>query len=339
MPTARQVTWAKFRVATTALAAVAIFSVLVYLLTGGTLLKPKAIVYAYIPDATALTAASPVRVNGVAVGRVQRIALSGSNESNRVIRVALQIDEDHLTDIPVDSYLQISTDNLVGDKFVDITRGRSNLTIRPDGEIAFKTQPDILKTLDLTQFEEKLRTVETTLDDIEQGRSELGRFVLRDDVYNDLLRYMGDFQTKLRNAVAPTTTVGSLVYSDQLYRQIQQPLAQLDASLARIQSGQGDLGRLLRDDAQYAALRDQAADLRKTAASLQMNQFLQADQQYTDWNEMLASGIRNLDEISVSPLLSTSAEFENWNGLLKQLRDELADFRKDPKKYLRLKVF
>ena len=132
MPSARQVSWAKLRVAMAVVAAVAILSVIVYLLTGGALLTAKATVYTYIPDATALTTDSPVRVNGVDVGRVQRVALSGSNEPNRVIRVTMEIETDHLPDIPVDSFAQVSTDNVVGDKYVDITRGTNSVNIRPN---------------------------------------------------------------------------------------------------------------------------------------------------------------------------------------------------------------
>jgi phospholipid/cholesterol/gamma-HCH transport system substrate-binding protein len=339
MPTPRQVTWAKFRVAMAVLAAVAIFSVLVYLLTGGTLLTPKATVFTYIPDATALGTASPVRVNGVDVGRVQKVALSGSNQPNRVIRVTMEIEEEHLPDIPVDSFAEVSTDNVVGDKFVDITRGRSTAVIRRNSEIAFKDQPELLKTLDLTQYEQEVRTVEATLDEIEQGRSELGKFVLGNDTYNDLLRWVGDLQKGLRATARTTDSVGSLIYTDQLYRQIQEPLTQLDASLARLQAGEGDLGRLLRDDAQYAQLRDTLADFRKTIASVQSNQFLQSDEQYAAWNRMLASFLQNMDEIAASPLLGTSAEYENWTGMAKELGDGIKDFRQDPQKYLRIKLF
>jgi len=321
------------------LAAVSIFFVLVYLLTGGTLLTAKATVYIYIPDATALSSASPVRVNGVDVGRVQKIALSGSNEPNRVIRVTMEIEQSHLQDIPVDSFVQVSTDNVVGDKFVDITRGRSATAIQRNAEIAFKVQPELLKTLDLTQFENEVRTVEATLDDIEQGRSEFGKFVQGNDTYNDLLRWVGDLQKGLRATARTTDTVGSLIYTDRLYRQIQEPLAQLDASLARLQAGEGEFGRLLRDDAQYAQLRDTLADFRKTVASVQSDQFLQSDEQYAGWNRMLASFLQNVDEIAASPRLGTSADYENWTGMAKEMRDGLQDIRKDPQKFLRLKLF
>jgi phospholipid/cholesterol/gamma-HCH transport system substrate-binding protein len=339
MPTPRQVTWAKFRVAMVVIAALAIMAVLVYLLTGGTLLTAKAIVYVYIPDATALTSTSPVRVNGVDVGRVQKVALTKSTEPNRVIRVTMEIEQEHLPDIPADSSVQVSTDNVVGDKFVDITRGRSATSVRPNTEIAFKAQPELLKTLDLEQFETEIRTVEATLDDIEQARSEFGKFVLHEDVYNNLLRWVGDLQRGLQATARTSNTVGSIIYTDKLYRQIQEPMVQLDASLARLQAGQGELGRLLRDDTQYAQLRDMIAALHKSVASFQSSQYVQSDEQYVEWNRMLGSLLQSVAETSASPLLGTSADYENLTGMAKEIRATFEDFRKDPQKFLRFKLF
>ena len=45
-----------------------------------------------------------------------------------------------------------------------------------------------------------------------------------------------------------------------LYRQIGEPVAELDRSLALIQSGQGSAGQLFRDTAQYQQLRTTAQD-------------------------------------------------------------------------------
>src|SRR5579871_1716365 len=97
---ARGVTWARFRVTVVAITALAILSVLVYLLTGGTLLTEKITLYLYIPDATGLDSSSLVRVNGIDVGKVDKVDLSGSSEPNRVVRLTLKIENEKLADIP-----------------------------------------------------------------------------------------------------------------------------------------------------------------------------------------------------------------------------------------------
>jgi ABC-type transporter Mla subunit MlaD len=61
-----------------AMVALVILGALIFLLTGST--RPfatRSTVYTYMQDSAALTENSPVRLNGILVGRVSRIALSG----------------------------------------------------------------------------------------------------------------------------------------------------------------------------------------------------------------------------------------------------------------------
>jgi phospholipid/cholesterol/gamma-HCH transport system substrate-binding protein len=87
MPSAQQVTWAKFRAATVILVALLILGTLAYLLTGGTILEPKTQIYLYLPDANGVAPGSPVRVDGIGIGKVILVELSGSNEPNHVVKV------------------------------------------------------------------------------------------------------------------------------------------------------------------------------------------------------------------------------------------------------------
>src|SRR5262245_34241776 len=119
MPSSARVRWAKFRTVAVASVACTIIGVLFYLLTGGTLLQEKSSIHMYMPDASGLEKESPVRVNGIGVGKVERIGFSGSNDPHRVVRIDMVLSIQKLTAIPADSYAEISTDTLIGDKFVD----------------------------------------------------------------------------------------------------------------------------------------------------------------------------------------------------------------------------
>src|SRR5581483_1671363 len=104
MPSPRQISWAKIRVFVVAVASLSILAVLVYLLTGGTLLEEKSTLYLYLNDATGPGAGSAVRVNGIGVGTVTSVMLSGSTQPNRVVRLQLKIEKQYLVDIPTDSF-------------------------------------------------------------------------------------------------------------------------------------------------------------------------------------------------------------------------------------------
>src|ERR1035437_5963641 len=224
--------------------------------------------YLYIPDATGLGLGAPVRVDGIGVGKVRSVALSGSTEPNRVVKVTLTVERDRLASIPDDSTAQIASETMIGDQFVDISSGTSRRFVSAGGEIVFKGSPDLLKTLDIGQFEKQLKIVSALLDDIEQGRSDLGQFVQGDQMYNDLRKRLSQIESGIRAAASTTSAVGHELHTDQLYQQISRPLIELDRSLARLQSGQGDASQLLRDSAQYDKLRSDTEDLRRSIADL-----------------------------------------------------------------------
>ncbi|SPF41086.1 Mammalian cell entry related domain protein [Candidatus Sulfopaludibacter sp. SbA4] len=337
MPSVSRVNWAKFRVAAVCVVATIILATLVYLLTGGTLLQQKATVYLYIPDASGLTSGSPVRVDGIDVGKVDSVNLSGSKQPNRVIRVAMTVERGRLASVPADSFAQLSSEDLAGDKFVDITSGRSTDRMAPNGELSYKEQTDFMKSLDLSQVAKQLRDVDAVITDIEQGKSRLGQFIQGDEFYRDLRRRTTELQNGMRTIASTTNEVGQSLYTDKLYRQVSEPLATLDQDLAKLQSGQGTGGQLLRDSAQYDQLQASARDLQKTIGDLRSGDFLKSDQMYNEWCRGLAALIQNVEQMNADPMLERSETYDNINGYAKEMRDLVRDFRKDPRKFLRLK--
>src|SRR4051812_41555148 len=159
MPSAQRVNWAKFRVLAVGAAALLILATISWLLTGGSFLQPKTTLYLYLDDATGLASGSPVRVNGIGVGKVDVVGLSDSKEPNRVVRVVLKVDRDRLPTITADSTAQASSDTLIGDKYVDITSGASAEHLNEGAEIQFKGSAELMKSIDISQFEQRLRVI------------------------------------------------------------------------------------------------------------------------------------------------------------------------------------
>ena len=339
MPSARQVRWAKFRVLTLSAAALVILSTLAYLLTGGSLLTQRAAMYLYIPDATGLGPGAPVRVDGIGVGKVRSVALSGSSQPNRIVKVTMSVERSRMASIPDDSTAQVASETMIGDKFVDISSGTSRRYVSPGGEIGFKSSPDLLKSLDLRQFEQQLKIVSALLDDIERHRTDLGQFVMGEQMYNDLRKRFSQIQSGIRAAASTTSEVGRELYTDRLYRQISQPLIDLDRSLARLQSGQGDAGQLLRDSAQYEKLRSDMEDLRRSIADLRTAEWMRSDSLYADWNRRMLALIESVDAFNRGPAMTTSLAYDDLNGFARELQDTVRDFRQNPRKFMRIKVF
>jgi phospholipid/cholesterol/gamma-HCH transport system substrate-binding protein len=342
MPSARlnsRVTWAKFRVTVVATVATLILIVLLYLLSGATLLREHAKLYIYIPDATGLAIGSPVEVNGIEVGTVTAVQLTNSTQPDRTVKVTLDVIKDRLNTMSDDSYAQIASESLIGDKLISISSGTHPAAIRPGSELRFKAQEDLMHSLDLTQFETQLRAVDAMITDIEQGKSPIGQFVLGDQMYADLNRRVQDIEKAVKAAANTASNLGEALYTDRLYRKISEPVVLVDQTLSRLESGQGAAGEFLHDPAQFESLRKELSDLRKSIADLRGGSFVASDQAYVGWNRTAASLIKNVEDLNADPLFSTSDLYESLAGPAKEIRDMVKDFRQNPRKYLRLKMF
>lgn len=339
MPSTRQIHWAKFRVAAVSLAAFVILGELAYLLAGGTLLQKRTTLYVFIPDATGLIPGAPVRVDGVGVGKVTSVTLTGSTDPARVIKVTIQAESARLSQIPIDSLAELSPDSMVGDMFVDVAGGRSPRHIPPNGEIPFKASPELLKSIDLTQFDDALRSIDAVVTDIEQGQSRVGQFIMGEAVYADLIKKVSEAQRGFRAAISVTTGIGKEIQTDELYRQISDPLVELDQSLERLQAARTAPGVYLNDPAEYNQLVKTAQELRASVAAVRAGELMSSDAAYAAWSASLQSLIQKVDDAGAGPLLETSQVYEQLDGAARELRDTLKDFRESPQKYLRLKVF
>jgi phospholipid/cholesterol/gamma-HCH transport system substrate-binding protein len=339
MPSAQQVNWAKFRASAVILAGLLILGTLAFLLTGGTFLEPKAQIYLYLPDATGLAPGSPVRVDGIGVGKVSLVELSGSNEPNRVVKVTMSVGRDRLASITGDSTADTTSDTIIGDKFIDVTSGTGASHLMPGGELQFKSSGGLMERLDIAQFQRQMHLIEVLLDDIEKGRSPLGEFIMGETIYNDLRKRITELQRGIHVAADTTTAVGRALYTDALYRKITEPLRQLDESLARLQSGQGTGGSLLRDTQQYDQALAQVVGLRRSIESLQGAEMMTSDRAYNDWTRQAAAIIRQVDEFNAGPMLTTSAVYDNLQGMAKEFQATTQEFRENPQKFLRIKLF
>jgi len=332
----QRVRWAQLRVTFLGSVAVLILGVLVYLLTGGMIFKEQTRVYLYVPDATGIAEGSPVLVNGIGVGKVGAVALSGSSDPKRVVRMTLVIARDALAALPVGSYGELATDAF-GNKWVDVTsRGRGPTP--PNSELPYQEPSDFLKTLDFPTFEKNLRQMDEVLTDIENGRGLVGQFVMGTQLYQEVRKDLEELEKGVRAAASTTSAFGQEIYTERLYRQVMAPLIDFDQALARLQSGQG-AGVYLRDNAAFDQAAANIRGFRDSIAGVRASPLIQSDELYRNLNGSLNALARSVDEINAGPLFAAPQTYENLNGFARELEQTMRDFRGNPKKYLRIKLF
>jgi len=135
MASQKRVQWAQLRTGILAAVAMAIAGALIFLLTGqSNIFGGDFHLRTYMEDSAGMVSNDPVRVNGILVGYIGGIRLSGSRDPKRTVEIDMVIQEKYLEQIPEDSKAAISSANLLGSKFVNITKGTHPKHADPGGK-------------------------------------------------------------------------------------------------------------------------------------------------------------------------------------------------------------
>jgi hypothetical protein len=66
---------------------------------------------------------------------------------------------------------------------------------------------------------------------------------------------------------------------------------------------------------------------------------MRSDSLYADWNRRVLSLIESVDAFNRGPAMTTTQAYDNLNGFARKLRDTVTDFRQNPRKFMRIKLF
>ena len=339
-----------FRVAAVAASAFVLVSILAYLLTGGgsEIFQSKVDLRTYLSDAEGLTQNSPVRLNGVRVGNIRRVVVSDERDPARVALVEMSVHERFIAKIPKDSIAAVTADNLLGDKYIDIQAGRSPSTVTANGEIRSLVQNQFDGSDIVITMQAVLTRVDALLTQIERGDTRLGRFFNDDRFYNGLRVQLAGVQSTIEKIAGAKTPIGEVFFTDRLYRSLEKPILDIDTLLASLQKGEGSGGKLLADSSQYDNATAAVRSIRKTLQDINSpkgaNDFLHDQALYDHSLTFVNSFGRAVDELNngkgkVAELMVNPQLYNSLNGTSKSMRYFVKDFRENPRKYLRIKVF
>src|SRR5215831_998109 len=139
-----KVRWSQLKIGVVALAAFIILFVLVFYLTSAKgVFQRNVTLYTYMSDASGMANGTPVRLNGITVGYLDQLVLTSSRDPKRAVRFVMIIQRKFLADIPVDSTAAIAAANLLGDKFLNITRGKDTRIVQSGEELRSVEGQDI----------------------------------------------------------------------------------------------------------------------------------------------------------------------------------------------------
>jgi len=275
MPDHTKVRWSQLRIGLVAISAFAILFVMVFLLTStkGGIFKHDVLLRTYMDDASGLGAGTAVRLNGIAIGYLDNLQLTGSRDPKRAVGFSMLVDPAYLSQIPVDSLVGIGAANLLGDKFLNITKGQSTEHVKEGAEIQpLESQdiPELLKQMAtlLSTFQKSVNRVDNLLAGVEAGQGNLGKLLKDEDLYNTIDAITAEGKKLLTDVRTGNGTLSKLIYDDKLYNEVRAPLQRVDAILADVQAGQGTVGKALKDPALFDEAKQTIAELDKLVAGI-----------------------------------------------------------------------
>jgi phospholipid/cholesterol/gamma-HCH transport system substrate-binding protein len=354
MPSQEKKSWAKLKVGLLATVSLIIFAVLVFVLTSSHgLFKSRTDLYVFLDDSAAVALGSPVRLNGIDVGRISAVNLTGSTEPNRIVKITLQVDDEFLKSIPVDSRALVAAENLLGTKYINIKKGRDVATVQKGAE---------LKSLDTREFDDVvqqgysalssldgiLKKVDGIVDSIQVGKGTIGKLLVDDQLYTRAMNIAGEVQKLTETMNSDKGTLGKLMHDEQLYDDVRGTITRVNSLVDGLQRGEGSAGKLLKDPALYDDTRATLADVRKVIAGINngegdVGKLLHSDEIHQQLKATMGRLDMILDKVNsgqgtLGQLLVNPSLYETLDGTTKEMNGLMKDFRANPKKFLRIQL-
>ncbi|MBI4466762.1 MAG: MCE family protein [Acidobacteria bacterium] len=348
MAARKAVTWAELRVGLFVLAALATVATFIFYVTGeGVLFARQIALKTYLPDVSGLKSGAPVRLAGVEIGTVKTVGLSGfRDDPARHTEVVFLVRQQFQDDIRSDSEAFITTEGLLGESVLEISRGTAGTPV-PAGGVVPGTQRGNIKQV-VQNVERITGDFRTLIADVRAGKGTMGKLMTDPALYDRANRAVGEFQSLTQRAANGEGTLGKLVVSEELYDQLKGTATTLDEVARDLRAGEGTLGKLIYDTTVYdkaSSVVDRADRLvgRVEAGEGTLGKLITEDELHENLKQTFANARDisrkiNAGEGTIGRAANDPRAYENFNELTSEIRALISDFRKDPKRYLRIKL-
>jgi len=354
----KQLTWTELRVGLFVLVALFIIAAGIFYVTGAGFLGPKYRLRTYLPEVAGVSNGAPVRLDGVDIGNVESIKLVPRTpghipEKNRNIEIVMRLDKRFQNDILSDSTASLVTEGLLGNRYVNVTRGFTGVPLKENQEVQGTEEKAIKEVVEssadvLLNLKALSQDVRDLVAGVQEGRGSLGKLLTDDQAYNHLNSILAKGDQMVSNVQRGQGTIGKLVASDEMYGKVSTTLDNVNGIVSDVRTGKGTLGKLLYDPTLY----DEAKKAVENGGSLiedvrsgkgSLGKLTTDDELYNklrDTSNNLASATARLNDntTTAGKLFSDPKLYDNLTGLTGDLRLLIGDFRQNPKKFLRIKV-
>src|SRR5262249_12991075 len=286
------------------------------------------------------------------VGNVKTVELSGES-GRRTVVVAMDVRREYLSRIPADSMAAINPEGVFGDKYVNITRGKSPTSVVEGGEIASLDTREVQEIVNesynvLASLQGITGRIDKMMAQVEQGKGTVGKLLYDESLYNRMDNVVAQAQNLVGEVANGKGTIGKLLSDDQLYYQANTTLSRIDGLVNDAQSGKGTIGRLLQDPSLYNSANSALEKVHKTIANVNAGQgtvgkLLKDDELYRLGGDTISKANETIDRMNsgqgtIGQLLVNRSLYDTMTAMTAETRQFIKDVRANPKKFLRIKL-
>jgi phospholipid/cholesterol/gamma-HCH transport system substrate-binding protein len=343
MPRTRSLAWSELKIGIIAVVAAALAIFLIVSVGGAAGFSwQRYELKTRFTDVKGLKSGAVVRVAGVEVGKVTEVALSGAE-----VEVLLEVKKGNEQRITTESRASIGSLSLLGEPVIDVSPATTGTPLK-DGD----TIPSVPTRGEIADVAAEARTsleqMSLILRDLRAGKGTLGKLFTEDQLHKELVSLLAAAEGVTASIREGRGTLGKFVNDPAAYQRLNASLGDLQELTRAMRAGEGSIGRLLKDDALAKSLTATTSNFESISGRMNRNdntmgKLLTEKELYDRFNSVAARVDKLVADMqsaqgSFGQFLQNKELYENINAAASEARGLIADIRKDPKKYLNVRV-
>ena len=343
--------WVELRVGILVVASFGLLAGAIFMIGGETGLFTRTYaITAYFASANGMNNGAEVWLEGVTVGNVGSVQVTGLPDPDQAVAVVLNIDERFGNMILDDSVVAIKTIGLLGDSYVDVARGDGlGSAVSPGGSIQGAGSGDIRELI--TGTNDVIANLEVLSDEVgvitgrlREGEGTLGRMLTDTAIFDNANAAVIEVNELVSDARTGDGTVGRLMSDSELYDRMTEMLERFESIADSVENGEGTIAKLIND----ATIYDEATDMVTRANGLigriesgegTLGKLSADDSLYDELRtavgevSTMVSNVAN-SEGTLGKLINEPSLHDNLNLTISEMLKLVYDFRQDPGKFL-----
>jgi phospholipid/cholesterol/gamma-HCH transport system substrate-binding protein len=343
MPRTRSLAWSELKLGVLTIVAILVAAVTIFSVMGSKgFFWQRYTLKTRFSNIQGLKAGSPVRVAGVEVGSVTNTVFAGDQ-----VDVVFELSKTVRPRVTTNSTAVLGQVSLLGLSAVDITASSTGTPIPEGGYVPTGKAAASLSDV-TTQAQEGITELTGLIKDVRAGKGAVGKLVTDDALYNsfnDFVAAAGDVTKTIRSGKG---TVGKFINDPKIADSLAGSMSNLEEMTRKMNEGNGSIGKLINDDKFVVSMTRATDNLRMLTERLNSGEgtfgklvtdpaLFNQLKSLTERLDLLTKRL-NDGEGSLGLLLKDRQLYENMNGAVNDVRSLILEIKKDPKRYLNVRV-